>query len=133
MRPDRERAGPQREPAPATPQQTTATRPTGILRDQTDEAAQPAIPGVDRAIRHRDDWWWSGAMRALEHEATSGRPFAADDLAETYGLPAPDHPGRWGALFRVAHKRGLVEPVGFRQSRSPSRAGGVLRVWRGSR
>lgn len=70
------------------------------------EATQPEIPGVDRAIRGRDDWWWSGAMRALELEAATGRPFAADDLVEIYHLPAPDHPGRWGALFRAAHAAG---------------------------
>lgn len=89
--------------------------------------------GVDAAIENRDPWWWSCAMSALHAEARTGREFAADTLTDEYGVDAPDHPNRWGALFRAAHAEGVIEPVGYRPSRRPSRAGGACRTWRGTR
>lgn len=87
-------------------------------------------PGLEKAIHNRDGWWWSSAMLALEWLAQQGEPFDAYDLTEL-GVMDPDHPNRWGALFRAAHTAGAIIPVGFRESRRPSRAGGVCRVWRG--
>lgn len=77
-----------------------------------------------------DDWWRSTAERALLWWAESGVEFDAFDLTQL-GVPDPDHPNRWGALFGAAKATGLIEPVGYRQSRRPGRHGGVCRVWKG--
>lgn len=79
-----------------------------------------------------DDWWKDCATRALEQLAATGARFDAHDLTEL-GVPDPDHPARWGALFQAAVRRGLIVPVGYRPARRPSRHGGVVRVWRGAR
>lgn len=77
-----------------------------------------------------DDWWRSCVEAGIRHLAATGSPFDAFDLTEL-GVPDPDHPNRWGAAFRAAATGGLIEPIGYRESRRPSRSGGVCRVWRG--
>lgn len=100
--------------------------PTGVPATGRDDG-QMTLSAPDGT----DTWWWSCARTALLTEARSGRVFAADDLQEQYGLLDPDHPSRWGALFRTAVTEGLIAHVDYRRSRRPSRAGGVLRTWRG--
>lgn len=85
---------------------------------------------MSAAVAESDPWWHDCALRALSWLAEGGRPFDAFDLTEL-GVPDPDHPNRWGALFNAARQSGLIECVGFRESRRPSRAGGVCRVWQG--
>jgi len=74
-------------------------------------------------------WDASVVLQAIRHLASSGEPFTADDLA-----PLLHRVGSQviGAAFRIAARRNLIEPVGYAQSSSPSRHGGLLRVWRGS-
>lgn len=91
-----------------------------------------STPDLLEALDNGDTWWRDCAERALTYWASSGQPFDAYDLTQL-GVPDPDHPNRWGALFRAAYTRGDIEPVGYRQSRRPGRAGGVCRVWRGVR
>jgi hypothetical protein len=86
--------------------------------------------GLDPAAANGDEWWRDSAERALAWWAESGTEFDAFDLTEL-GVPDPDHSARWGALFNAAANVGLIEPVGYRQSRRPTRHGGVCRVWRG--
>ncbi|GAB3698520.1 hypothetical protein [Mariniluteicoccus flavus] len=85
---------------------------------------------TDAAMENADDWWRDCATRALEHLAASGQTFDAYDLTEL-GVPDPDHPNRWGGLFQAATRADLIEPVGYRESRRPTRSGGVCRVWQG--
>jgi len=85
---------------------------------------------LEEVYENTDDWWKDSAERALAWLARDGQPFDAYDLTEL-GVPDPDHPAQWGALFRTAHQRGDIEPLGFRESRRPTRSGGILRVWRG--
>jgi len=86
---------------------------------------------VVRAVVNADSWWSDCASRALAWCAEAGFTFEAYTLTEL-GVPDPDHPARWGALFRAAYHRGLIVPVGFEPSRRPSRAGGACRVWIGA-
>ena len=79
-----------------------------------------------------DGWWVDCADRALTWWAQSGMEFTVDDI-EILGVPPADHPNRVGALFRSASQRGVIEPVGYRNSTRPSRHGSVIRVWRGKR
>lgn len=85
---------------------------------------------LSQVLENADDWWLSTARRALRTLAETGRTFEAYDLTEL-GVEDPDHPNRWGALFRAAYTAGLIEPVGYAQSRRPGRAGGLTRLWRG--
>lgn len=82
-------------------------------------------------IAESDGWWHDCAHRAVIWWAATGQPFDAYDVTEL-GVPDPDVPQRWGALFRAASTEGLIEPIGYRQSRRRSRSGGVCRVWRGA-
>lgn len=86
--------------------------------------------GVVTAIRHRDDVWWGQAMTGISLLALAGDPFDAYDL-QSVGVGEPDHPNRYGALFRSAATAGVIEKVGFHQSKRPGRSGGVCAVWRG--
>lgn len=95
---------------------------------------QPEIPGIlGEAPDTRDEWWWKPALAALRNEAQSGREFDSYTLTEVYGIDQPDSPARWGALFRKAHADGIIEHAGVTASRRPSRAGGLVRTWRGAR
>lgn len=89
-----------------------------------------AIFDAAAVLANADAWWRSCAELALVYLARCGAPFSADDLTDL-GVPDPDHPNRWGALFRAACSRGEIVPVGFTVSRRPSRRGGVVRVWAG--
>jgi hypothetical protein len=104
---------------------------TGAISVETIHSQCSGQLTLSDATDNADPFWWSCAMSALKTEARTGRVFAADDLQEIYGLADPDHPNRWGALFNVAAHEDLIEHVGYRKSRRPSRASGVLRTWRG--
>lgn len=73
-------------------------------------------------------WWESLALGAIRHLAESGRPFQAHDLDEL-GVPAPDHPNRYGSVFAKAKRAGLIRKVGYAPSKRPRRDGGVSAVW----
>lgn len=90
--------------------------------------------GLAQAVDNADPWTFDPAMAALKTFARMNpdRTFEAYDLEDEFGIHF-DHPARWGALFQAAHQAGHIEPVGFTQSRRPSRAGGVTRVWRAAR
>lgn len=83
-----------------------------------------------RPVAESDAWWHSVAHRAVAWWAASGRPFDAYDVT-LLGVPDPDHPARWGALFAACRAEGLITAIGYRASRRPSRSGGVCRVWVG--
>lgn len=82
-------------------------------------------------ICHLDEWWLDGVLRAIESLARSGAIFTTDDLRrDPYSLPEPPHPNHWGAAFAKARADGIIKPVGYASSRTVSRNGGVLRLWR---
>lgn len=86
---------------------------------------------LEDVLEAADDWWRDTAERALSHLASTGRAFTAMDITDL-GVPDPDHPNRWGALFSTARTRGEIEPLGWTYSRRPSRSFGVCRVWIGT-
>lgn len=86
--------------------------------------------GVAQAALNAERPWWNTAMNWLRAYAVSGIEFDAYDLTKA-GVPEPDHPNRWGALFHTAKTQGLIEHAGYHQSERPGRAGGVCAVWRG--
>jgi len=106
---------------------------TGAQQPAEKNSSESTAPTLFDAIENRDMWWHSCAMSALRTEAASGRVFGADTLSEVYHLHDPDHPARWGALFRSAVAEGIIRHVDYRPSRRPSRQGGVIATWRGVR
>lgn len=89
-----------------------------------------AMAGAEQADANADSWWRDGALRAVEHLASTGREFTADDLRDL-GVPEPDNSARWGALFLAAARAGTVVCVGARRSTRGPRHGSLVRVWRG--
>lgn len=82
-------------------------------------------------VANWDAWGRDCNGRALLHLARTRLAFTADDMPET-GAPEPDARGRMGALFRLAHQQGLIEPVGYQPSAREGRNGSIVRVWRGT-
>lgn len=91
--------------------------------------------GVERAINARDRWSFNPAMLAIKVLAVetfeSGGVFEAYDATQRFGIEL-DHPNRWGGLLSSAAAQGLIVRAGFTESRRPTRAGGLCRVWRGT-
>jgi hypothetical protein len=82
---------------------------------------------------HLDPWWVDGALRAIATLAATGEVFSADQpRAEPFSIPEPSHPNHWGGLWAKAKAEDLIKPVGYASSRTASRNGGVLRLWRGT-
>jgi hypothetical protein len=82
---------------------------------------------------HLDPWWADGALRAIETLAAAGVIFSVESLrVDPFSLPDPPHPSHWGAIFAKARTEGVIKPVGYIASRTPSRNGGVQRLWRGT-
>lgn len=86
--------------------------------------------GMQQAGINAERPWWETAMGRLRAYAAAGIEFDAYDLTKA-GVPAPDHPNRWGALFNTAKAQGLIVHAGYHQSERPGRAKGVCAVWRG--
>lgn len=98
-----------------------------------------AIDTADEGRRRRDD-----GMRTAEHTsdvrvraaletvirdlAATGQEFTADQVRQQVD---PASPQLLGAAFSRAARDGIIVCVGATTSASPSRHGGLLRVWRG--
>jgi len=74
--------------------------------------------------------WLALAERGVRHLASVGTPFQAWDVVEL-GVPEPDRPAQWGALFRHLAEAGLIVAAGAEPSRRPSTRGSLCRTWRG--
>lgn len=74
----------------------------------------------------RDDWL-EDAVAAIHALAHAHGTFSADDLARE--MRTPPHPNLPGIAFSMARARGYITTVGYHSSATPSRNGGVQRVW----
>jgi hypothetical protein len=61
---------------------------------------------------------------AIRQLALTNRGFTVDNLRDMVGEPEDFH--YWGAVFAVAQRQGVIEPVGARVGRA-----GLVRVWWG--
>ena len=64
-----------------------------------------------------------------------GDPFSADDLRDTVGEPdtssAPNGKNNSiGSVFREYSAMGVIEAIGVEKSTTPTRKGGMIRIWR---
>lgn len=76
--------------------------------------------------------WRSQALDALAQIAATGRVFTVFEVAN-YGVGEP--PGghhEWGRLARDAHHMGLIEHVGFTESKRPGTKASAVKTWRGT-
>lgn len=71
--------------------------------------------------------WHADALDVIRAYAASGLHFTAEDLRRSI-RPAPQ-PNDIGAAFRAARALGIITALGFRESTTPSRKCGVIRVW----
>jgi hypothetical protein len=89
--------------------------------------------GLADTVRNSSDWWWRAACIAATELAKSGKHFTSYELTQPpYGLAEPDHPNRWGGLVNHMRAEGLIEPVGWDNSKRGTSKGSGLRVWRGT-
>jgi hypothetical protein len=80
--------------------------------------------------------WAVDADRTIAQLAEAGDPFSADDLIAAIGPPDPTHApnarnNAVGAAFSRARMGGLITVVGHAKSTTPTRKGGLIRVWQG--
>lgn len=73
--------------------------------------------------------WKVQGLELITVLAEEGKPFDAYTLSQR-GLAKPEHPNAWGALFRSARSKGLIEVHEIHASARPERSGGLCRVWR---
>ena len=78
-----------------------------------------------------DQSWHTDALNVIGAFAASGLTFTAEDLTRSI-RPAPN-PNDVGNVFQSARRAGLITCVGFRESSTPSRKGGVIRIWQKAR
>lgn len=84
-----------------------------------------------RVLKHCPpaDAWRQAAVRAIADHAASGQPFEAYDLVAHIG--EPDHPSRWGPVFGLCARAGLIELAGSGPSSRPTVKSSLVRFWRG--
>ena len=117
-------------PAGSAPQRPYDGAPT--LDDALAEARQRRDEGTRAASLNTWGPWRRRAEAELERLARSGREFTSDDLVDAVGLPVASSTNAVGALFRAAARRRLIVTTGATTSRRASRAGGLVRTWRGA-
>jgi hypothetical protein len=77
------------------------------------------------------DPWRVQAVQLIADLAAEGVVFEAYDLIRR-GLPEPDHSSRWGAVFQLCGRQGLIDQVNTGRSARPTVKGSLVRFWRGA-
>lgn len=77
-----------------------------------------------------DTTWKADARDWIKTWAAFDLPITADDTR--FSLREPPHPNMVGAAFRAACSAKIIRPIGYTESKSPSRHGAVIRVWAGT-
>lgn len=90
--------------------------------DRTSTDRHPALDALDGT-----PWWNAMLWRQTIERLRPGRVFTVDELQADDDLP--DIAGIGGLMMRL-HREAVVERVGYRTSSRPSRAAGVVAVWR---
>lgn len=100
-------------------------QPADEGRRLRDEGAQQALDGADTRARLAGE-------KAIRDLARSGREFTSDDVHELVGHPLGASTAVMGSLFLTSAQAGLIEHVGYRQSRRREAHGRVVKTWRGT-
>lgn len=101
------------------------TEPTmgDVLRDQALKRVLEHVPPADP--------WRRQACELIAKLAAEQVVFEAYDLIRA-GLPEPDHHSRWGAVFNICARNGLIEIAGYGPSARPTTKSSAVRFWRGT-
>lgn len=78
-----------------------------------------------------DTTWKADARDWLKARAAFDINITADDMRTS--LREPPHPNMVGAAFRAAYSAKIIRPIGYTESKAPSRNGAVIRVWTGNK
>ncbi|MGZ4590248.1 MAG: hypothetical protein ACXV2H_07115 [Actinomycetes bacterium] len=92
--------------------------------------AQLRDAALARALENADDEWKVLALNKIAFLAGTGFTFQAYTLVE-HGVPEPDHPSRWGAIFNHAAQAGLIAAAGYGPSARPTVKASACKQWRG--
>jgi len=91
----------------------------------------PGAPdGLQAAAAYAPEDWALTAPREAVALAASRRPFTVDTLRRR-GVPEPDTFVRWGALFSLLQRRGIITATGW-ASRHGNDGERAVRVWTGT-
>lgn len=74
--------------------------------------------------------WPTRAARLIRIFARSGLEFTAEDIER--GIGKPPHPSLMGNAFNAASTSRLIIMAGTKRSATPSRKGGLIRLWEGT-
>lgn len=96
------------------------------------EARARRDSGQQHAEWALDSRWRVAAEEVIADLARDGVEFTADDVTDRIGPALGSATGGMGAMFRKMVTAGVIECVGYRQSRRVERHGSVVRVWRGA-
>jgi hypothetical protein len=74
-----------------------------------------------------DDGWRDRAKDAIQTLIERDATFTAEDIRELAG--DPPEPNDLGPILMTAHKRKIIERVGYQPATRASRAGSINAVW----
>lgn len=74
--------------------------------------------------------WSTQATRLIKAYAFLGEPFTAEDIEAALGKPP--HGSLMGNAFLHASESRLITMTGTKRSTTPTRKGGLIRVWAGT-
>jgi hypothetical protein len=95
-------------------------------------AARWRDSGIAQVLDHADGWARQTIESGIRGFASTGDPFAADDVVELLpALPPGTSPNVIGAVFAALAKQGELRHVGYRKSRRPESHRRVVSVWVG--
>lgn len=86
--------------------------------------------GMALVDEHEHPAWKAEADRVIRELAYGGRPFTAYDVTDRIGMPA--RPNAVGARFSAAARQGIIEDIGYTQSKRAARHASRQLVWRGT-
>ncbi|WP_404291198.1 hypothetical protein [Glutamicibacter arilaitensis] len=112
------------------PQTTKADFLDQLLKLDPNTALPGYTDGLQSAFAYTTEQWRDQALDIVCSLAADGERFTAEVLRRL-GLPAPEKPQQWGALFAALQHHGIAEAVGWGPSTTASGQERGVRIWQG--
>jgi hypothetical protein len=85
---------------------------------------------ADVAAKHAGAEWTEMALNVIKDYARTHQKFTTEQVrAANDDLPPPPDKRAWGAVVRMAHKEGVIEPNGWVRAESRTVHGMVVTMW----